>query len=168
MYYTLASLAYRLLVLYAKRIHVMIIIFTTLAGKSVFLPFMNICLYTEFIALSIFLYAYFVYFSNSSFCCYGLNRQERILNILIIILTYDYLKRTEHQANNGDSQHSQIELFIVMELYIITLSEMVYNVQVYIIMNTIMYMLYEEMQQTKTLFLYVNIDSNNLNIEYAG
>ena len=31
-----------------------------------------------------------------------------------------------------------------------------------------MYMLYEEMQQTKTLFLYVNIDSNNLNIEYAG
>ena len=31
-----------------------------------------------------------------------------------------------------------------------------------------MYMLYEEMQQTKTLFFYVNIDSNNLNIEYAG
>ena len=31
-----------------------------------------------------------------------------------------------------------------------------------------MYMLYEEMQQTKTLFLYVNLDSNNLNIEYAG
>ena len=70
--------------------------------------------------------------------------------------------------NNSDSQRSQIELFIIMELYIITLSEMVYNVQVDIIMYTVKYMLYEEMRQAKTIFMHVNIESNNLNFRYAG
>ena len=70
--------------------------------------------------------------------------------------------------NNSDSQRSQIELFIIRELHIITLSEMVYNVQVDIIMYTVKYMLYEEMRQAKTIFMHVNIESNNLNFRYAG
>ena len=81
--------------------------------------------------------------------------------------TFYYLKKSEHQANNSNSQRSKSELFIIMEFYIITLSEMVYKVQVDI-MNTIKYMLYEEMRQAKTIFMYVNIEGNNLNFRYAG